>query len=137
MNPLILIDLASKVFDKVFPDPAKANEAKLELLKLQQSGDLAALDAELKLSLGQIDINKEEAKTDLFRGGWRPLIGYVFGFALAFQYLLNPILLWINAAFNIGITPPDVKLDDTLWELMFGMLGLGGLRTFERVKGKA
>jgi hypothetical protein len=43
----------------------------------------------------------------------------------------------MNALFNLGVTPPDIQLDGMMWELMFGLLGLGGLRTYERIKGKA
>lgn len=125
MNPLLLIDLASKVFDKVFPDPVKAGEAKLELLKLQQTGELAAMTA-------QTDINKAEATNpSVFVSGWRPFIGWVCGFALVYQYLARPLAV----AFYPALSFPG--LDDNLWQLLLGMLGLGGLRTFEKTKGVA
>ena len=132
-----ILPLIGSIIDKILPDPTQAADAKLKALELAQKGELAVLDAEVKMALGQMEINKAEASTDMFRGGWRPLIGYVFGFALAFQYILNPVFLWTNAAFNLGVIPPDIKLDSMLWELMFGMLGMGGLRTFEKIKGRA
>jgi hypothetical protein len=125
MLPDLLIGLASKVFDKVFPDPSKAAEAKLELYKLQQSGELAAM-------LAQTETNKVEAgSSSVFVAGWRPFIGWVCGFALMYQYLVRPIIL--------GFYPELVfpGLDDNLWQLLLGMLGLGGLRTFEKTKGVA
>ena len=125
MLPDLLIGLASKVFDKVFPDPSKAAEAKLELYKLQQSGELAAM-------LAQTETNKVEAGSpSVFVAGWRPFIGWVCGFALMYQYLVRPII--------IGFYPELVfpGLDDNLWQLLLGMLGLGGLRTFEKTKGVA
>jgi hypothetical protein len=133
----LLIPAVTSLLDKIIPDPQAKAEAQLKMLDMAQKGELAALDAEMKLAMGQLEVNKVEAGTDLFRGGWRPLIGYVFGLALAFQYLINPIFMWINVWFATGMEPPDIRLDDTLWELVFGMLGLGGLRTYERVKGKA
>jgi len=129
-----LIPAVGSLLEKIIPDPQAQAEAKLKMLEMAQKGELAVLDAEVTLAQGQMEINKAEATTDMFRGGWRPLIGYVFGLALAFQYLINPLFLWINAAFNMGITPPNIQLDNMLWELMFGMLGLGGLRTYEKTK---
>lgn len=125
MNPLLLINLASSIFDKIFPDPAKAGEAKLELLKLQQSGELAAMTA-------QTEINKVEAgSSSLFVAGWRPFLGWVCGLAMCYQYLLRPFL---TAFYPVLVFP---GLDDNLWQLLLGMLGLGGLRTFEKVKSVA
>ena len=124
------LDLGNTIINKIFPDPTQANQAKLELLKLQQSGELATMTA-------QTDINKEEAKnTSLFVSGWRPAIGWVLALALAYQYLLRPLMTWGTtvAGFNL---PPMVGLDDNLWQLMMGMLGLGGLRTFEKTQGVA
>jgi hypothetical protein len=104
---------------------------------MQQNGELKQLDAELQIVLGQIKINEAEANsTDSFRAGWRPTIGYVLAGALGFQYLINPLLIWLNIIFAWGITPPDIKLDNMMFELMFGMLGLAGIRTYEKIKTK-
>ena len=125
MNPLALVSLATSIFDKIFPDPVKAGEAKLELLKLQQSGELAAM-------LSQTEINKVEAgSSSVFVAGWRPFLGWVCGFAMAYQYLVRPFL----TAFLPELVFPG--LDDNLWQLLLGMLGLGGLRTFEKTKSVA
>jgi hypothetical protein len=131
MFPLTaLLDIGGKILDKVFPDPAQAANAKLELLKLQQSGDLATMTA-------QTDINKEEAKSSsVFVSGWRPAIGWVCALALAYQYLLRPLGGTIASIAGVTI-PPLPGLDDNLWQLMMGMLGMGGLRTFEKLQGVA
>jgi hypothetical protein len=124
------LDIGNTLITRIFPDPAQAANAKLELLKLQQSGDLAQMTA-------QTDINKIEAgSTSMFVSGWRPAIGWVCALALAYQYLFKPLLTGILPAFNITI-PPLPGLDDNLWQLMMGMLGMGGLRTFEKVQGVA
>jgi hypothetical protein len=124
------LDLGNTIINKIFPDPAQADAAKLELLKLQQSGELATMTA-------QTEINKvEAANSSLFVSGWRPAIGWVCALALAYQYLIRP--LSGTAAAMAGITlPPLPGLDDNLWQLMMGMLGMGGLRTFEKVQGVA
>jgi len=124
------LDLGNTLITRIFPDPAQADAAKLELLKLQQSGELASMTA-------QTDINKEEAKSaSLFVSGWRPAIGWVCALALFYQYLLKPLAMGIFPAFGItALALPG--LDDNLWQLMMGMLGMGGLRTFEKVQGVA
>lgn len=78
-----LIPVLGSIVDKLIPDPKLAAEAKLKAIELAQNGELAKLDAELKLSLGQIEVNKVEAGTDLFRGGWRPFVGWVSALGLA------------------------------------------------------
>ena len=124
------LDLGNTLISRIFPDPAQANQAKLELLKLQQSGDLATMTA-------QTDINKEEAKSSsLFVSGWRPAIGWVCALALAYQYLIRPLAGTVASIFEITI-PVLPGLDDNLCQLMMGMLGMGGLRTFEKVQGVA
>ena len=124
------LDLGNTLITRIFPDPAKADQAKLELLKLQQSGELASMTA-------QTDINKAEATNNsLFVSGWRPAVGWVCALALAYQYLLRPLSGTIAVIF--GITIPTLPgLDDNLWQLLMGMLGMGGLRTYEKVQGVA
>jgi len=125
-----VLDLGNTLITRIFPDPAQASQAKLELLKLQESGELAKMTA-------QTDINKVEASNpSLFVSGWRPAIGWVCALALFYQYLIRPLATSILPAFNITL-PPLMGLDDNLWQLMMGMLGMGGLRTFEKVQGVA
>lgn len=132
-----LVPLLGTVLDKLFPDPVKAGEAKLELLRLQQAGELAALDADLKLALAQAGINAEEAKSSsIFVAGWRPWIGWVCGMGLAYVYLLYPLLLWAASLWRPALVPPVLAVDH-LMELVLAMLGFGGLRTFEKLKGVA
>ena len=124
------LDLGNTLITRIFPDPAQAANAKLELLKLQQSGDLAQMTA-------QTDINKVEASnSSIFVSGWRPAIGWVCALALAYQYLLKPLAMGILPNFGIAIAPLP-GLDDNLWQLMMGMLGMGGLRTMEKMQGVA
>lgn len=139
MAPLIaaLLPMLGNVLDKVLPDPAVAADAKLRALEMMQKGELAALDAETRLALGQLEVNKVEAGTDLFRGGWRPAAGWACVFGLVYQFLLQPLLPWACGAFGLAVPPLPGIDGETLMALLFGMLGLGGLRTLERVKGKA
>jgi holin (3TMs family) len=140
MNPLLLsgiFQVAQGLLDRLFPDPAKKAEAQMELLKLQQSGELARMAAETDLAKAQIAVNQAEAQNpSLFVSGWRPAIGWVCGLALTYQFVLRPIGAFVAAA--AGHPVPNLPgLDDTLWQLLFGMLGLGGLRTVEKIRGVA
>lgn len=132
MTPLLLpiLGIGEKLIERLWPDPAKAAEAKLELFKLEQSGELAQI-------MGQIEINKAEAaNASVFVSGWRPAIGWICGAALAYQYIVRPIVSWAVIAAGHPL-PAMPGLDDNLWELLLGMLGLGGLRTLEKVKNVA
>lgn len=131
-----LIPLLGSIFDKILPDSQQAADAKLKAMELAQRGELAALDAEMRLALGQLDINKAEASTDMFRGGWRPAVGWTCVLGLLYQFLLQPVLPWVVAVCGATVPPLPPIDNDTLMVLLTGMLGLGGMRTLERVKGK-
>lgn len=134
---LQFLPLIASVLDKVLPDATAAADAKLKALELAQRGELAVLDADTRLALAQLEVNKVEAGTDLFRGGWRPAVGWVCVLGLGYQLVLRPLLPW--AVKVCGADVPDLPSIDTetLMVLLTGMLGLGGLRTFEKVKGRA
>ena len=124
-----LLDVGGKLIDKLFPDPTQKAAANYELLKLHQQGQLEILAQEIALAKTQTDTNTEEAKSaNWFVAGWRPYIGWVCGTGLAYQFLVFPIL--------IAFVPKVVSLDmGTLLTLLLGMLGLGGMRTYEKSKG--
>jgi hypothetical protein len=132
----MLIPVAAQLLDKLIPDPQAKAQAQLELLRLQQSGELRTLEADLQMAIAQTDVNKAEAYSgDAFRGGWRPMAGWVCSLGLAYTFLIQPLLAWASIA-NGWPAPPKIDMD-TLMGLLMGMLGLGGFRTFERIKGKA
>lgn len=135
MSAALLLPLVGKLIDGIFPDPAQAAEAKLRAFEAAQRGELAALDADVKIAMAQTEVNKAEAGTDGFRGGWRPACGWVCAAGLAYALLFRPLLPWVAALF--GKQMPDLPEIDmgTLLTLLGGMLGLGGLRTIERVRG--
>lgn len=95
------------------------------------------LELEYNLSKLQTDINLEEAKNpNLFVSGWRPSIGWVCSFALAYTFIFYSLIEWGLRLADSAIQPPDLRVD-YLFELVMAMLGLGGLRTFEKIKGVA
>lgn len=133
-----IIPVVGTLIDKIFPDKTAAAEAKLKLMELTQKGELAQLDAELQLAMGQIETNKvEAASTDPFRAGWRPMAGWACSLGLFYEFLLRPILPWVVGLSGAEIAPmPNLDIDQ-LMILLGGMLGLGGFRSYERIKGKA
>ena len=138
MTPLIggLMDAGLKVLDRVIPDPQAKAQAQLELLKLQQAGEFKVLEADLQLALAQTEVNKvEAASADPFKSGWRPAAGWVCVLGLLYQFLLQPLLAW-GSVIQGYAAPPVLELGD-LYGLLFGMLGLGAYRSFEKTKGKA
>lgn len=138
MNPLMLgglFDLANKVFDKIFPDPEQKLQAQMEMFKLQQSGELAVLNAETQLAVGQLEINKVEAGSDsFFKSGWRPAVGWTCVFGLVYQFAFLPFATFFLEVNQVAAKLPSMNLD-TLMTLLFGLLGLGAYRTVEKVKG--
>ena len=124
------LEIAGKIIDRVWPDHTQQDAAKLDLLKSQIANEFA-------LQAAQISTNTAEAQSQsLFVAGWRPAIGWICSAALAYQYLVRPLLAWTMSVIGHPV-PPMPGLDQNLWELMLGMLGIGGLRTFEKVKGVA
>jgi hypothetical protein len=125
-----------KVIDKIIPDPGAKAAAQLELLKLEQSGEFKAIDADLQVMLAQAAINQTEAESPgVFRGGWRPAVGWVCVLGLTWTYLASPLLSWLSTAQGWPV-PPSIDTFDLLI-MLGGMLGFGGMRSFERIKGKA
>ena len=89
-----------------------------------------------EIAMAQIEVNKAEAQSSsVFKGGWRPFIGWVCGFAFAYHFILQPVLI-----FGVGVAgiqlPALPEFDmSQMMPVLLGMLGLGGLRTFEKQKG--
>jgi hypothetical protein len=125
-----LFEVGSKVLDRVLPDPAQQAAAKLELLKLQQNGELAQIT-------GQMEINKvEAASSSLFVSGWRPSVGWVCSAGFAVQFIVGPLAEWGAALAGHPVKFPQMDTG-TMMPLLLGMLGLGGLRTAEKLADKA
>ena len=144
MNPLLLsglFEIGKGIINRIFPDPAQAAAAQLELLKMQQNGELAQLAADTDLAKLQIQVNIEEAKhANIFVSGWRPAVGWCCAAAFAYSYVLLPFLQFVVFTFGTAEMAAQLKLAPALElsemvPVLFGMLGLSGLRTAERIKG--
>jgi len=133
-----LFDFGSKVLERIFPDPKDRLDAQQKLLELQQTGELAKLASETELAKGQLSINQEEARSgDKFASRWRPMIGYICGFAFAYKFVVQPFLIFILVSF--GSNFDYHKLPELNWAemspVLLGLLGLGGMRSYEKKNG--
>ena len=135
MAPLLafipsLMPALGTLIDRLIPDHAAAQKAKDEMeAQLVASANEAAM--------AQVDVNKIEAgHGSVFVAGWRPFIGWVCGAALAWAFIVGPVLSWSLAVLGIRENLPAI-MTDNLFELVLAMLGLGGLRTFEKMRGVA
>jgi hypothetical protein len=130
LNPLILgpiLEVGKTLLDRFIPDPAKKAEAEMELVRM-------AAEGELKQVIAQLEINAREAThPSVFVAGWRPFFGWAGGFGFLYATIGQPLLAWV-AAIRGWPAPPTLNLD-LLWVVITGMLGIGGLRTFEKSKG--
>lgn len=120
------LEIGGKVIDRLWPDPAQAAAAKAQLLQMYQNGDLA-----------QLEVNKvEAASSSVFVAGWRPAIGWVCGTACAWNWIGLPVakLALAVAGYKLALAPADLS---EMMPVLMGMLGLGGLRTIEKINGVA
>lgn len=137
MWPTAVVSILGNLLDRVLPDPKVAADAKLEMLKLAQTGELAQLNADLQLATGQIDVNKvEAANQSLFVSGWRPAVGWSCALAFAFKFLGGPMVFVVAQWIGHPITLPQFDFTEMSTVLM-GMLGLGAMRSVEKIRGAA
>ena len=119
-----VVGIAGKVLDKFIQD--KDLKA-----KLQHEMDMQLHNA----NLAQIDVNKAEAASgSIFKGGWRPFVGWVCGVAMLYHFLLQPIIVFTLSAAGITFDLPQFDMG-SLMTILMGLLVLGGLRSFEKHKG--
>ena len=124
-----LIEPVTGLLDKFIEDKDQKAQLAHELATM---ADRHAQD----LALAQIEVNKAEAASgSVFKGGWRPFIGWVCGGAFAYHFVLQPVIVF--AVLTAGVDLPPLPEFDmaSLMTVMMGMLGLGGLRTYEKQKG--
>lgn len=122
-------NVVGQVIDRVWPDPAQAAAAKLQLLQLQQTGELTAIT-------GQMDINKvEAANSSTFVSGGRPFIIWVCGMAFAWNWVGLPVAKFAMSVIGHPIVMQAADMSEMMPVLM-GLLGLGGMHAWESVQTK-
>ena len=124
-----LVDPVSNILDKVVEDKDQKARLAHEIATMAERHGQEAM-------LAQLEINKAEAASgSLFKGGWRPAVGWVCAIAFAYHFVLQPLLIFGLSYAGLK-TPPLPKFDvGTLLPVLGGMLGIGTLRTYEKQKG--
>jgi hypothetical protein len=125
-----LLPALGTLIDRLIPDRAAAEKAKAEM-------EQQLVSAANQAALAQVEVNKiEAAHSSVFVAGWRPSIGWVCAAGLAWAFVLAPIASWALVVLGIKADLPAIHTDYLL-ELVLAMLGIGGLRTFEKLRGVA
>lgn len=125
-----LTPIVSKLLDFI-PDPAQKQRAELEMQR--QLMEFAAQQAQQ-----QTDVNKTEAAhQSIFVAGWRPAIGWICAAGFGWNYVGFPVASWLINLAGIEHVPLKPILDGNLMELTLGMLGLGAMRSFDKMRGTA
>jgi hypothetical protein len=123
-----IVGIIGDVLDKVIPDNNAKAKAKADIEK-------ALIDNASKINLAQAETNKIEAShRSIWVAGWRPFLGWVAGFGFAWVFVIAPVAQWVCALLGIHIVLP-VLHTDVMMELTIALLGLSGLRSWEKSKG--
>ena len=129
-----IAEVVNTILKRILPAEKMSEE---ERAKLEAQVTLELAKQDWQGILGQLEINKEEAKSPhWWVAGWRPFVGWVCGTAFAYHYIVQPLLGFVLVAVYenpLGSNLPVFDMDSLLTVLL-GMLGLGGLRTFEKYK---
>ena len=132
MIPIVtaLLPALGTLIDRLIPDRAAAEKAKAEMEQQLVTAANAA-------AMAQVEVNKvEAAHSSVFVAGWRPSIGWVCAAGLAWAFVVAPVASWALMVLGIKAELPAIQFD-YLFELVLAMLGIGGLRTFEKLRGVA
>lgn len=114
---------------KIADDLVTSDEERAKIALQEKQIDAALIQ-------GQLEINKSEAQhKSVFVAGWRPAIGWVGAAALAYQFLLYPLLNWVVVLTGSDVTPPLLGDTQALYPIVLGMLGIGGMRSFDKARG--
>ena len=135
-----IVEAIGNIADDLFTSDEERINAQIEMMRL----GIEERKIDAGLAQGQIEVNKAEAKhPSLFVSGWRPAVGWVCVTAMGYQFLFYPVLQW-GWAFGqargwlpAGLDAPPMLDTSALYTVLFGLLGLGTMRTFEKVKGVA
>jgi hypothetical protein len=137
-NPVSAIaGLADDIFNAIFPSPEKKAAAEAAGIKAQVDAYVAKAQVDMQGYMAQIDVDKAEAaNSNWFVAGWRPAVGWICAAGLGWQFLAAPFLTWIATLIGHPTTIQPLN-GDLLQTCLFGMLGLGAMRTVEHVTGSA
>ena len=123
-----ILPTVTNVIGRFLPEDKEKRAAAEREIEKQLATHLAQID------IAQLEINKQEAAhRNIFVAGWRPFIGWSCGFAMCYAYIIQPITVFILAQTGNLVDLPTLDLSEMM-PVLLGMLGLGGLRSFEKYK---
>jgi hypothetical protein len=141
---LLAVGSIIEAVGKVAGDLITTDKEKMEMEIEQRKLDLEERKIDQATDLAQIEVNKiEAASSSVFVSGWRPAIGWIGASAMAYQFLLYPMFQWVwkwaqaTGWVPAGLEPPPVLDADQLWVILSGILGIAGMRSYEKSKGVA
>ncbi len=130
-----IIGAGLDIINKFIPDPAAKAQAAYQMAQLQQQTEFKELDVQIQQIQSQTDTNKAEAgNASMFVAGWRPYIGWICGTGLGWNYIGIGLVGFVSTCIGHPIDIAKADLSEMM-PLLMGMLGLGGMRTYEKVKG--
>ena len=123
------------IIERIWPDKTEQEKAKLQLAIMEKNGELQEAADQVKLQLAQIDVNKTDAQSEKWwQSGWRPAVGWVGAFSLAYAAILEPLSRFV-AQVMFGYLGGFPVIDTTITlQVLFGLLGFGAYRSYEKVR---
>lgn len=132
----VITPVIGKVLDFI-PNPVEKEKARLAMEEQLRAQEAELLKILAQNDQSQMEVNKVEASsTSLFVSGWRPMVGWTCASGFAWAFVVKPLLDWVLAACHYSIVTPVLDTAQ-LSQLLLGMLGMGAIRSFEKLKGVA
>lgn len=130
-----VVKSVGETLDNLFTSDEERQEAQHELAKANRRFDHLADKLQAQQNIAQMEVNKvDAASASLFQAGWRPAIGWIGVLALGYQFVLYPLMLWLGSAYPT-LQPPKPLDSDMMFTVVTGMLGIAGMRSYEKHKG--
>lgn len=129
-------DAGKLLIEKIWPDPVKQSQELRALEQLRQNGDLAQLQAHTQILVAQIKVNEVSAKhPSIFVSGARPAAIWAGVFSMSWAGIIHPLLTWVWAFAEMAGSPPPLIESAALSAIVTGLLGVGGMRSYDKIKG--
>ena len=131
-----IFDLGKSAIERIWPDPIKRAEEMRKFEEMKQRGSMQELDAHVRITLAQIEVNIVSAKhKSVFVSGARPAAIWAGVFSMSWAGIFHPLLTWVWAFASMEGNPPPLIESTALSAIVTGLLGVGGMRSFDKSKG--
>ena len=127
-----VVKAVGETIDSLVTSDEERLEAEQEIMKARRNFDYLGNKLVAEQNIGQMEVNKQEAKGNWFQSGWRPAIGWIGAITLAYQFIVYPLLLWTLD--DASKAPPQMD-SSMMFTIITGMLGIAGMRSFDKTRG--